>query len=179
MNTFMKSILIIAIYLIFTPSILLAWEGKVVSVSDDDTINVLSSGKHVKVRLAAIDCPENGQPWGKKAKQFVSFMVLHKTVIILPENVDRYGRIVGWVFVNDFNLNHALVREGLAWHDRRHSNNSFLTALEMEARVEKKGLWSETDPVPPWEWRKNKKKEPKNGTLGESGEYCVGIQKTR
>ena len=143
--------------ILFSPALLFAWEGKVVSVTDGDTIKVLSNGIQVKVRLAAIDCPEKGQPWGKKAKQFTSHMILHKTVVVLPEGEDRYGRIIGWVFIEEINLNKALIRAGLAWHYRQYSDDSLLTALEMEARAAKKGLWSEPYPVPPWAWRKMKK----------------------
>jgi micrococcal nuclease len=84
-------------------------------------------------------------------------MVLGKNVLVLPVDEDRYGRIVGWVFIEEINLNKALIRAGLAWHYRQYSSDSLSTALEMEARVMKKGLWSEPDPVPPWEWRRKKK----------------------
>jgi endonuclease YncB( thermonuclease family) len=149
-----NKIIILTFTLLFIPLCLSAWDGKVVGVTDGDTIKVLRDGKQVKIRLAAIDCPEKGQPWGNKAKQFTSQLVLFQTVGVLPLGEDRYGRIVGWVFIEEINLNKALLRAGLAWHYRQYSNNSLLTALEMEAREAKKGLWSETDPVPPWEWRK-------------------------
>ena len=60
------------------PSLLLAWEGKVVSVTDGDTIKVLKDGKQVKIRLAAIDCPEKGQPWSLRAKHFTAYMVIYR-----------------------------------------------------------------------------------------------------
>ena len=142
------------IFILFLPSILHAWEGKVVSVTDGDTIKILSNGTQVKVRLFAIDCPEKGQPWNKKAKQYTSLLVLHKTVTVLPVDEDRYGRIVAWVIFEEINVNKALLRAGLAWHYRQYSNDSLLTALEMEAQMEKKGIWSEPYPVPPWAWRK-------------------------
>lgn len=81
-------------------------------------------------------------------------MVFQKTVVVLPVDEDRYGRIVAWVFFEEININKALLRAGLAWHYRQYSNDSLLTALEMEARIEKKGIWSEPYPVPPWAWRK-------------------------
>lgn len=156
------------ILILFLPSILPAWGGKVVSVTNGDTIKVLKYGKQIKVRLAAIDCPEKGQPWGKRAKKFTSLLVLHKTVTVLPVDEDRYGRIVGWVFIEEINLNKALIRAGLAWHYRHYSSDSLLTALEMEARAAKKGLWSELDPVPPWEWRKMKKAGMRKSEFSDS-----------
>jgi len=139
------------------PTLLFAWEGKVVGVTDGDTIKVLKDGIQVKIRLASIDCPEKGQPWNKRAKQFTSLLLLNKTVLVLPVDENRHGRIVAWVFFEVINVSKALLRAGLAWHYRQHFSDSLLTALEMEARVMKKGLWSEPDPVPPWEWRKMKK----------------------
>jgi micrococcal nuclease len=46
------------------------WIGKVASVSDGDTINVMHDGKTEKIRLYGIDCPEKGQAFGKRAKKF-------------------------------------------------------------------------------------------------------------
>jgi endonuclease YncB( thermonuclease family) len=144
-------------FILFLPTILFAWEGKVVGVMDGNTIKVLKYGKQVKIRLAAIDCPEKGQPWSKRAKQFTSLLVLNKTVVVELVDEDPYGSIVAWVFFEEINISKALLRAGLAWHYRQYSSDSLLTALEMEARVAKKGLWSEPYPVPPWVWRKMKK----------------------
>jgi micrococcal nuclease len=105
---------ILSTILLLLPAILFAWEGKVVSVTNGDTIKVLQNGVQIKVRLAAIDCPEKGQPWGNKAKQFTTHMALFQTVAVLPEDEDRYGRIVGWVFIEEINLNKALIRADLA-----------------------------------------------------------------
>ena len=91
--------IILALFLF--PAILYAFEGKVVGISDGDTIKVLKDGKQVKVRLAAIDCPEKGQPYGQKAKQFTANMVAGKTVKVWETDTDRYGRIVGFVFTGE------------------------------------------------------------------------------
>ena len=142
---------------ILFPAILFAWDGKVVSVSDGDTIKVLKDGKQVKIRLAAIDCPEKGQPYGKKAKQFTVSMVAGKIVKIWETDTDRYGRIVGFVFIDDKNLNKELLKAGLAWHYKQYSRDPELTKLEFQARSAKRGLWVEPESVPPWEWRRGKR----------------------
>ncbi len=134
-----------------------ASEYLVVDVMEGDIIKVLHENTSIEVRLAAIDCPEIGQPWGEQAKQFTTQMVLKRQVTLGPIGVDRQGRILAWVFMDDIDLNKALLRAGLAWHERRQSRNSLLTALEMEARAAKKGLWSQPDPIPPWEWRQANK----------------------
>ena len=77
---------------ILFPAILFAWDGKVVSVSDGDTIKVLKDGEQIKIRLASIDCPEKGQPYGNAAKKFTANMVAGKVVKIWPTDRDQYGR---------------------------------------------------------------------------------------
>jgi micrococcal nuclease len=49
--------------------------GPVVSVLDGDTIEVLHNGNAKRIRLNAIDCPEKGQAFGKRAKQAASELV--------------------------------------------------------------------------------------------------------
>ena len=74
---------------LLVPSLLWAWSGEVVSIADGDTITVLRAKTPVKIRLSGIDCPERGQAFGKKAKQFTSGMVFRKIVRIEPVDRDR------------------------------------------------------------------------------------------
>ena len=153
----LKYTLIVFLVIVITPSLLLAWEGKVVSVTDGDTIKVLKDGKQVKIRLAAIDCPEKGQPYGQSAKKFTAKLVSGKVVRVWPTDTDRYGRTIAFVFVGSTDLNKELLKAGLAWHYKRYSRDPELAKLEFEARAQKVGLWKEPDPVAPWEWRRNKR----------------------
>ncbi len=128
--------------------------GKVVGVSDGDTITVLHNGKGERIGLHGIDCPEKRQAFGKRAKQLTSNLVFGKTVTVQVLDRDRYGRTVGEVLLPDGrSLNHELVRAGLAWMYRRYTNDQSLSDLEEEARVAGRGLWADPEPVPPWEWR--------------------------
>ena len=72
-----------------------SFTGKVVGVSDGDTISVMREGRAVKVRLHGIDCPEKKQPYGTKAKRFTSDRAFRNEVTIYVKDYDRYGRIVG------------------------------------------------------------------------------------
>ncbi|ORJ61332.1 thermonuclease family protein [Geothermobacter hydrogeniphilus] len=138
-----------------------SFTGKVVKVSDGDTIQVLNSGKAVKIRLAEIDCPETshgpkkpGQPFGQAAKKFALALVGGKTVRVDVVTRDRYGRTVGKVVLDDGStLNKRLVEAGLAWVYRRYAKDPVLFELEKTARAASRGLWSDPNPVPPWEWR--------------------------
>ncbi len=123
-------------------------------VSDGDTITVLQNGKGERIRLHGIDCPEKRQAFGTRAKQFTSTLVFGNTVTVQVVDRDRYGRTVGVVLLPDGrSLNHELVRAGLAWMYRRYTNDQSLSDLEEEARVARRGLWADAEPVPPWEWR--------------------------
>lgn len=124
----------------------------VTEVRDGDTI-VLSSG--MVVRFKHIDAPEYDQPWGDKATEFVSMYALNKKVILKCYGKDKYGRTLAEVILpNGRVLNELLVFKGLAWHYRRYSRNRHYRLLEADARRCKRGIWSDSTAIPPWEWRR-------------------------
>ncbi len=129
--------------------------GRVVGVSDGDTITVLTKGKPIRIRLHGIDCPEKRQAFGKRAKQFTSRLTYGKEVTVKDLGQDRYGRTIGDVILPDGRvLNQELVKAGFAWWYRRYApDDDMLKQLEREARAVKRGLWADAEPVPPWEWR--------------------------
>jgi endonuclease YncB( thermonuclease family) len=137
--------------------------GKVVGVTDGDTIKVVTADKTLyKVRLNAVDCPETGQPFGTTAKQFTSKFAFGKTAQVKVTDTDRYGRTVGVVTVDGKSLNQSLVKYGMAWWYRKYApTDSALKQLEFEARQAKIGIWSDKTAVSPWEWRKGTRPAPK------------------
>ncbi len=137
------------------PAVVQEFSGKVVGVSDGDTITVLHNGKGERVRLHGIGCPEKRQAFGRKAKQFTSTLVFGKTVTVQPVDRDRYGRTVAVVLLPDGrSLNHELVKAGFAWWYWRYTpDDETLAQLERDARGAKRGLWADPHAVPPWEWR--------------------------
>ena len=130
----------------------------VIGISDGDTIRVLHEGVSKRIRLWGIDCPELGQPFGTTAKKFTGDLAFGKIVKIRVRDVDRYHRIVAEIVLPDGRmLNTELVKAGLAWWYRRYAkSDAELQRLETEAREAKRGLWADPNPVPPWEWRKQK-----------------------
>jgi micrococcal nuclease len=130
--------------------------GRVVGVSDGDTLTILTADKHqFKIRLNGIDTPETGQPYGSVAKQFTSKAAFGKDVRAVVKDVDRYGRTVAVVLIGNTNLNQSLVKNGYAWWYRQYApNDNALKQLEFEARTAKRGLWADKSPIPPWDWRK-------------------------
>jgi micrococcal nuclease len=108
------------------------------------------------VRLYGVDAPESKQAFGSRAKQFTSGLALGKTVTVRIRDVDRYERAVGEVILPDGrNLNQEIVKAGFAWWYRRYAkNDATLKRLEEEARLSRRGLWVDKEPVPPWEFRR-------------------------
>jgi endonuclease YncB( thermonuclease family) len=132
-----------------------SFSGKVVAVKDGDTLEVLRGKAAVRVRLAEIDCPEKAQAWGAKAKQFTSGLAFGKTVTVLVTDTDRYGRLVAQVLLDDGrSLNLELVKAGLAWWYRAFSKDRSIGELESAAKRDKRGLWADPDPTPPWLFRR-------------------------
>ena len=128
--------------------------GKVVGITDGDTFSVLHDGKAEKIRVNGIDCPEMGQPFGKKAKQFASDLIFGQVVLVKTYGLDRYGRTLGdAVLADGRSLAKELLSSGYAWWYRKYSNDKELEALEAEAKLSYLGLWGDPLPVPPWDWR--------------------------
>jgi micrococcal nuclease len=127
--------------------------GKVVGISDGDTITVLRGATPVKIRLDGVDCPESGQDFGRRAKQFTSALVFGKTVTVGSGGVDRYGRRIARVDADGQDVSLALVKAGLAWHYKQYSNDPVLARAEVAARAQRAGLWSEPNAMAPWTFR--------------------------
>jgi endonuclease YncB( thermonuclease family) len=135
-----------------------SFSGKVVAVKDGDTIEVMHDGRPVRVRLAHVDCPEGGQPFGKAARRFTSALCHGRTVRVeRTGRPDRYGRAIALVHVDGTCVNRALVSAGYAWHYTAYSKDDTYGALEREARAARVGLWADPHAVAPWEWRKQRR----------------------
>ncbi len=141
------------------PLVAVEYTGKVVGVSDGDTLTLLvpdgASYRPVKVRLAEIDTPESRQPYGERAKQALSDLAYNKQARVVVETTDRYGRTVGRVYVGGTDVNAELVKQGAAWVYRQYAKDQLLYRLEEQAKAAKQGLWGlpEAQRMPPWEWR--------------------------
>lgn len=139
-------------------------EGRVVALSDGDTITVLDARNvQYKVRLSGIDAPERKQPFGAKSKDNLAKLVYGKDVTVEWHKVDRYKRIVGRVSVNGVDANLEQVRAGLAWHYKQYQveqtarDRIAYAKAEMDARSLRRGLWVDSHPVPPWDYRRSRK----------------------
>lgn len=129
-------------------------QGKVIRVLDGDTIEVLQDKNPVRIRLANIDAPEKKQPFGRWSTNQLKALLAGQSVTVSYTQTDRYGRVLGRVITaNGTEANRQQVLKGAAWvYDRYNTDNS-LPALQREAQTQKRGLWADSNPVQPWEWR--------------------------
>jgi endonuclease YncB( thermonuclease family) len=144
-------------------------QGRVVGVKDGDTIVVLDAQKRTHdLRLADIDAPEACQAFGSRAKQHLSNLIYSKQVTVQILDVDKYRREVARIFLEGRDINLEQVRAGFAWYWRR--SDARLGAQERvlyaqaayEAQSARRGLWSDAQPVPPWDFRKGNGSCPKS-----------------
>jgi micrococcal nuclease len=165
----MKRSAIWLILFMFIPALSFAWEGKVVGISDGDTIQVMHNGKAEKIRLYGVDCPESHQDFGERAKQFTAAMAFGKIADIKSIDTDRYGWTVGLVNVNGKIANEELIKAGLAWFYAQYCKESFCPGwqnYQEDAKNKKVGLWSMKDPIPPWEFRRSARTGAPQETAG-------------
>jgi micrococcal nuclease len=132
------------------------FSGLVVGVLDGDTIDVLHDQHAERIRLNGIDYPEQGQAYGKKAKQAASALVFGREVTVYTHGLDKYGRNIADVLLSDgTNINHQLVKDGWCWWYRKYApKNRILEDLERGARASGQGLWADPSPIPPWVYRR-------------------------
>ncbi|MFZ2170333.1 MAG: thermonuclease family protein [Methylococcaceae bacterium] len=129
-------------------------EGRVISCHDGDTVTLLMAGnQQVKIRLKDIDAPESEQAFGQRSKQSLSDMVFNKNIQVEKDTIDKYGRTVGTIFVDGLDANREQVKRGMAWAYRKYLRDQSLLQVEDEAHRAKIGLWSNPNPMPPWEYR--------------------------
>ena len=159
-------VLIFALLLI--PSHAQAGQYQVSRVIDGDTIEVKKGAVKLTVRLVGIDAPEvshkkhePGQAYSQQATKHLAKLVLNRSADVKSFGADRYGRVLGEVFVDGKNVNLEMVKTGLAEVYRGtpasgHKMGPYWNAEE-DARKAGNGMWVLGDKyVSPREWRKIK-----------------------
>jgi endonuclease YncB( thermonuclease family) len=140
--------------------------GRVVGIADGDTITLLDSSKvQHRIRLSGIDAPEKAQPYGQVSKKSLSDLVYDKTIQVEYSRYDRYGRLIGKIVSSGLDVNLEQIKKGLAWHYKKYQyeqsvhDQKIYAAAEIEAQLNKSGLWQDPDPIEPWDWRRKKFKK--------------------
>ena len=138
--------------------------GKVIRITDGDTVHVLEESKRRhKIRLAGIDAPEKGQPYNKAATKYLKSMVAGKNVCVDWHKKDRYQRLVGVLNYKGQDINYQMVAKGYAWHFKKYQREQkpedriLYAAAQKNSRLGVIGLWQEPNPISPDEWRAGKR----------------------
>jgi endonuclease YncB( thermonuclease family) len=138
--------------------------GKVVGISDGDTITLLDDQQvQHKIRLAGIDAPEKKQAFGERSKQALSDCAYGKQATVDYDKKDKYGRTVGKVLVDGKDCNIKQISLGLAWHYKKYASEQPVAdreayaMQEQTAKAQRIGLWSEQTAMAPWDYRKLKR----------------------
>ena len=160
----MKKLICILLLLLSLLSFAEELTGKVIKVSDGDTITVLdSNNQKYKIRLQGIDAPETQQAFGETSRQSLANLVYDKEVIVLWDKKDKYARILGKVIVDGRDANYEQLKKGLAWYYKQYENDlsdedkERYAEAEAWARNYTEGLWTDSKSIPPWEYRHKRK----------------------
>ncbi|MBK9314934.1 MAG: thermonuclease family protein [Acidobacteria bacterium] len=162
--------------------------GRVVSVSDGDTVTVLDRQyQEHKIRLNGIDAPEAGQDFGQVSRMNLAKLVFGKEVLIIRMDTDKYERDLARIVFDRTDANLEQVRAGMAWFYRAYERDipgwyrEALDEAERDARTARRGLWQHRNPVPPWEFRAKKREQngPGSTPARESGKTVTRISGNR
>ena len=146
--------------LLFSTVPCLAWQGKVISVYDGDTITVSTvDNQKVKIRLYGIDAPElKKQPYGAASRNYLQRLILNKYVEVTDLGKDMYSRTLAKIYLKNEYINLKMVQNGYAWHYAQYSKDMDLKGAQITAKDHEVGLWRGELSVAPWEWRALEKK---------------------
>ena len=125
-------------------------------VIDGDSLMVKRDGKAMEVRLWGIDAPEYDQAGSGQAREALKRLVNGQKGELSIKYLDRYDRYVAVLTIGNFNVNEEMIRAGHSWVYERYCNEppcQNWIDLQRVARKKGRGLWRETDPVPPWRWK--------------------------
>lgn len=153
MNLKIGIILLVFLPLFFNQVQAAEFKGWCVKVHEGDRITVYVNKKMLEVRLAFIDCPDQGQPFFSEALEFASTRILKKKIDVLIETYAGSEYLVGRVMIEGKDLSTLLIEAGLAWYYKGHGSDRYLSKAFKKAKKQKAGIWSEKNPVPPWEFR--------------------------
>ncbi len=130
------------------------FQAVVVGLKDSDTIVVLTDEKkQITIRLDSIDGPEKKMSYGSVAKKALSDLIFKKRVTVDSHKIDRYGRTVADIWLDNRLINLEMVKNGMAWVYVKYAKNPIYFKAEREAKASKIGLWSQPNPQAPWEFR--------------------------
>ena len=149
-------------------------EGMVKAVYDGDTVLLTTrEDSRLKVRLYGIDAPETkkpnkpGQPYGDISKRTLMYKIMGRRVTVEIMDIDQYKRSVAVIRYEGRDINREMVTEGMAWAYRQYLQGAYESEYidsETRARSRRTGLWRDSNPQPPWEFRNGHKGRGKHSS---------------
>jgi endonuclease YncB( thermonuclease family) len=165
----MKRLVVIALLILCChalPANASTLQGLVREIHDGKTITVENTGRRIKVALKGVDVPEQDQPYGEVARQHLSSLILNQPVTIELTGLGAGSLLIGRVICGERDIALQMIRDGVGWFDKSYENDlaeadrSLYAASEQAARSEHRGIWQDSSPIPPWEWRQAKVAKP-------------------
>ena len=130
----------------------------IIGISDGDTMKALCNNEQITIRLAEIDAPEKRQAYNQESKQSLSDLCFNEKATVTAQKQDRYRRLIAHVNCGGKDASSEQVNRGMAWVFDRYVSDHSLNSVQDTARSDRRGLWNDSAPVPPWEWRKERHK---------------------
>lgn len=153
--------LVLAMACSLTPAAVHAdtFTGLVVSIVDGDTLVLQVGRQHYTLELVAIDAPESVQAWGAQSRTHLSRLAINQPATARCTLLERWDHHLCSIQVNGIDLGQQQLANGMAWWDRQNAStlsadaSSAYAHAELMAKLRRLGLWGETNPVPPWQFR--------------------------
>lgn len=156
-----RAVLTLALAFIATSAICAEIKGRVTAVADGDSFTLTDAGRRsYRVRIQGIDAPERAQDFSQASKKSLSELLFSRDVTVIVQKHDQYGRIVGTVLAGGRDAGLEQLRAGLVWfyayygHEMSGADRAAYLEAQREARVGRRGLWSDAQAVPPWRFRR-------------------------
>jgi endonuclease YncB( thermonuclease family) len=136
----------------------------VIGIADGDTLRARCDAPggmvNITIRVAEIDAPERRQAFGARSRQHLAELCFGKQATVKQTATDRYRRMVARVECNGTDASTAQVQAGMAWVFDRYVTDRSLYPIQHRARADRRGLWANAEPVPPWEWSQSSRQQP-------------------
>lgn len=161
-------IVLYCLLIVLTPCLAVAGGIKLLKASaiSGDKIEGRSEKGFYYISLHGIDAPEKDQPFGDDSTQSLQAVIdngLPLTVMI-AEACPPGVTCVAYVFDRSgWSLSELQVGKGMAWANG--DADRVLFSEQKNVRRKSVGLWSDADPIPPWEWQNKREYYEKNRTI--------------
>ena len=132
--------------------------GQVIEITSAGSIAVLKGDySRLEICVNNLYVPAIGQPYADVARQHLGELLLKREVIVRFRGFyEDDACLIGDVYLDNVDVSLQMIRDGVAWCDRRNTYTEYYylyDQAEQAARAERRGIWQDSSPVPPWIYR--------------------------